>query len=59
MEFHTFETLKFTNMIKEKSYKLTYTSCEPMPMSWIQGLLGALPLDPWLHLNISVGCATS
>ena len=35
------------------------TSCEPMPMSWNQGLLGAPPPDPWLHPNISVGCTTS
>ena len=33
--------------------------CSPMPMSQIQGLLGALPLDPWLHPNISLGCTTS
>ena len=33
--------------------------CSPTPTSRIQGLLGALPPDPWLHPNISVGCATS
>ena len=31
----------------------------PTPTSQIQGLPGALPPDPWLHPNISVGCATS
>ena len=35
------------------------TSREPMPASRIQGLPGALPPDPWLHPNISVGCALS
>ena len=35
------------------------TSHEPTPMSQIQGLPGAPPLDPWLHPNISFGCTTS
>ena len=30
--------------------------CSPTPAAWIQGLLRALPPDPWLHPNISLGC---
>ena len=39
--------------------RLTRTSHEPVPSAQIQGLPGALPPDPWLHPNISVGCTTS
>jgi hypothetical protein len=49
---------------------LLYTSREPVPTARgllrsptpsarIQGLPGAPPPDPWLHPNISVGCALS
>ena len=33
--------------------------CSPTPLAWIQGLLGALPPDPWLHPNISLGFTES
>ena len=53
--------MKLNNYAGSKGHPLLIyrTRHEPMPMSWIQGLPGAPPLDPWLHPNISVGCATS
>ena len=53
--------MKLDNHAGSKGHPLLIyrTSREPTPTSQIQGLLGAPPLDPWLHPNISFGCATS